>query len=203
MLSLSPYQRCRISAALWQWFLLISLIQCAWSQGIFQAQMTFFSPGKQFVPVDAAAQILLTTTTSSLKTCAIMCNNNDRCRVFDYGVSASQVCRLFEGDASKLGSISSSSSALSVVGMIKLSAILFAEFGLPCTADYQQSRYLTCGNGSTFQCILHTYWDDSVSMCLPQSPILGSPCQQNLSMCREDLNLTCLPFKQCGRKLPP
>ncbi|CAF1416071.1 unnamed protein product [Adineta ricciae] len=31
-----------------------------------------------------------------------------------------------------------------------------------------------------------------------QSPILGSPCQQNMSMCREDINYTCLRFNQCG-----
>ncbi|CAF4042779.1 unnamed protein product, partial [Adineta steineri] len=42
------------------------------------------------------------------------------------------------------------------------------------------------------------YWNASISMCIPQSPILGASCQQNMSMCREDLNYTCLQFNQCG-----
>ena len=47
---------------------------------------------------------------------------------------------------------------------------------------------------------LHTYWDASSPMCMPQSPILGASCPQNKNMCREDLNYTCLQFNQCGRK---
>jgi hypothetical protein len=30
--------------------------------------------------------------------------------------------------------------------------------------------------------------------------VMDSICQQNKSMCRENLNYTCLQFNQCGRK---
>lgn len=186
--------------ALWQFILLIWLVHPVCSQAFFQSAMVFSHPGKQFVPVNAPAQLLSTCFTNSIKQCAVACNNNPQCRIFDYSASLPQQCRLFEGDTTTLGSISSSSSAQSNVGIVKISASLFAEYGLPCSSYCEQSRYLTCGNNSTCQCMTHTYWDQSISMCVPQSPVLGASCQPNMNMCREDLNFTCLQFKQCGRK---
>jgi hypothetical protein len=36
----------------------------------------------------------------------------------------------------------------------------------------------------------HTYWNALSGMCLAQSPILGAACEQDMKMCREDLNYT-------------
>ena len=185
----------------WQWLFLLLTINRTYSQQIFTAQIILSNPGTQFVPVNMAAQLVSTTLTNSVKNCAMLCMNNVMCRVYDYEVSLPKQCRLFEGDTNTLGQIVSSSSPQALVGAIYLSSNLFAEYGSQCSSFCYHSRYLQCGCNFTCECMPHTYWDTSVSMCVPQSPILGTSCQQNMSMCREDLNYTCLQFNQCGRKL--
>ncbi len=184
-----------------QWAFLLLTINLTYSQEIFTAQIVLSNLGTEYVPVVMSAQLVSTILADSIKKCAELCTANILCRVYDYGVSISNQCRLFEGDTNTLGQIASSSSTQSIVGTIQLSPNLFAEYGSPCISFCYHSRYLQCGTNFTCECMPHTYWDPSSSMCLPQSPILGSPCEQNLSMCREDLNYTCLQFYECGRKL--
>jgi hypothetical protein len=184
-----------------QWLFPLATINLIHSQQIFTAKMVLSNPATQFVPVTMSAQLISTALAGSAAKCAILCTTNILCRVYDYEVSIPKQCRLFEGDTNTLGQIVSSSSPQSVVGAVQISSDLFAEYGSSCSSFCYHSRYLQCGNNFTCECMPHTYWDPSVSICLPQSPILGASCQQNMTMCREDINYTCLQFNQCGRKL--
>ena len=187
---------------LWQVFYLLVTIYLTYSREIITTRTVLSNPGTQFVPTSMSTQFISTTFTSSIKRCAALCTNNVLCRVFDYEASGPKECRLFEGDANTLGQIvlSSSTSSQPRVGIIQLSPDLFTEHGSACSSFCHHSRYLRCSDSLTCECILHTYWNASISMCVAQSPILGAACAQNKSMCREDLNYTCLQFNQCGRK---
>lgn len=180
------------------WFVLSICLASTHSQALLKSRIVYSSTGTQFSPSNLVAQLLSTPTTASLRLCATACNANVLCRVFDFDVTQPQQCRLFEGDPVTMGTIVSSASLSSRVGVVHISADLFLGYGLPCSSVCQHNRYLTCRN-STCQCMPHTYWDGSV--CAAQSPVLGAACQQNRRMCREDLNYTCLRFNQCGRKL--
>lgn len=188
-------------AALWQWLYLLVIIVPIGSQTTANTRFVLSNPGTEFVPEGMPSQLLTTMLAKSMTRCAISCASNAFCRVFDYEASATQQCRLFEADIDTLGRIDASSSVRSRVGALQLTPSLFLDFGQPCTATCDDRRYLRCGSNSTCECAPHTYWNASISMCVAQSSVLGAPCQQNRSMCREDLNLTCLPFNQCGRKL--
>ncbi|CAF1080424.1 unnamed protein product [Adineta ricciae] len=94
----------------------------------------------------------------SFKECAIECNQNVMCRVFNYNAVNSQECRLLEGDTNALGDIVISSSAQLAVGAVHISANDFIEYVRPCTS-FCKSRYLMCGSSLTCECIKHTYWD--------------------------------------------
>ncbi|CAF0985955.1 unnamed protein product [Adineta steineri] len=191
------YHYCSFLTTVWLWFLFL-IIKQTYSQEIFASKTILSSQGTQYIPVNMPAQLISITNTDSIKKCSILCNSNVLCRIFDYAVSSPKQCRLFEGDTNKLGQIVSSSSSQSQVGTLQFSARLFVEYGSPCISTCNQIRYLRCGSNSTCECMPHTYWNASISMCIPQSPILGASCQQNMSMCREDLNYTCLQFNQCG-----
>ncbi|CAF1093484.1 unnamed protein product [Adineta steineri] len=193
----SFYNYCAFLTTIWLWFL-FSIIKQSYCEEIFVSKAILSSEGTQYIPANMPAQLISITNTDSIKKCAILCNNNVLCRVFDYAVFSPKQCRLFEGDTNRLGQILSSSSSQSQVGTLQLSARLFAEYGSACISTCNHIRYLRCGSNSTCECMPHTYWNASISMCIPQLPILGASCQQNLSMCREDLNYTCLQFNQCG-----
>ncbi|CAF4256774.1 unnamed protein product, partial [Adineta steineri] len=188
---------CSFLTTVWLWFLFL-IIKQTYSQEIFASKTILSSQGTQYIPVNMPAQLISITNTDSIKKCSILCNSNVLCRVFDYAVSSPKQCRLFEGDTNRLGQIVTSSSSQSQVGTLQFSASLFVEYGSRCISTCNQIRYLRCGSNSTCECMPHTYWNASISMCIPQSPILGASCQQNMSMCREDLNYTCLQFNQCG-----
>ena len=126
------YSNRRLITGVWQLSFIIFTIRATRSQRLFGSKIVSSDPGYQFFPVDAPALLLSMILTSSFKRCAIACNTNPLCRVFDYGVNASQQCRLFEGNANTLGNIVSSLSPQSKVGTIKLSVYLFATYGLPC-----------------------------------------------------------------------
>ncbi len=172
-----------------------------YSQQIFQSLIVFSTAGSQYSPVQPAAQLISTTVERSFQACAMTCNRNVMCRVFDYDVNQPYECRLFEGDVNVLGSVVSSSSSSSVVGSVKLSSNLFSAYGQSCAASpCLETRYLQCGSALTCECVPHTYWSPSQSICLPQTPVLGAPCEADMNMCRADLNYICLQFNQCGRK---
>ena len=169
----------------------------------FQSTFSLSTPGSRFIPVDEGAQLLSATWVKSLVACTKACNTLNQCHTFDFAVNQPNECRLFEGDINTFGSIGSSASPTSRVGTIKRSPRLYASYNQSCSVGCTQDRYLVCGPNLTCQCTPHTYWDSSVSMCLPQSPVLGWSCESNPDVCRMDRNLTCLQFYQCGRKWIP
>ena len=174
------------------WYVLVPSQPQSISLG-WQSSMAFSSSGFEFFPVDTAALLLYENTVDSIITCAQDCHSSKQCRIFDFD-NQSHRCRIFEGDIVTMGSIVASLSPHSYVGFIELDLEYFAYQGHPCSFC-EGSRYLTCIN-STCQCQPHTIFDGSI--CRSQK-LLGAECI-NDTECRVDLNYTCLPRQQCGRK---
>jgi hypothetical protein len=196
----SKSNSCYSTVIFWYYYFTVLIVNLTYSQYVYQSVSVISSQGYQFLPVNTPAQLISSSFANSLKSCVTTCNTNTFCRIFDYGAIQQNECRLFEGDVGTLGTIIPSSMPNSIVGTIQITPSLFTQYGQPYSSVCTESRYLMCGSDSTCDCMPHTYWDASSGMCLPQSPILGSSCEQNMNMCREDLNYTCLQFNQCGRK---
>lgn len=158
-----------------------------------QSSTNLSSSGFEFVPVNEPALLLSTTTTNSILNCVRLCHSTVQCRILDFDAQSHR-CRLFQGNIRMMGSIVISSSPQSRVGSIKLSSQHFLNYGQPCSSC-QGNRYLTCMTGSC-QCPVQTYFDGSI--CQSQK-LLGNDCGNSME-CRTDLNYTCLPRMQCGRK---
>jgi hypothetical protein len=158
-----------------------------------QSVTVFSSSGFEFSPVDTQALLLYTGTANSKLACAQNCHSNALCRILDFDNQSGR-CRIFQGDVVTMGSIVASSSSQSYVGYIQLDYEQFVYHGQPCSFC-EGSRYLTCIN-STCQCQPNTFFDGSI--CCSQK-LLGTACI-NETECRMDLNFTCLPRQQCGRK---
>ena len=171
-------------------------------QDIYQSKVIASNAGLQFTPVNYDAQLLsvFVDARNAFRLCLTECNRNPLCRVFDVGSVELNQCRLFQGDMLLHGTMIASSNANSRVGTLQFASALYPNYGQPCNAQSTRNRYLTCGQSLTWECPPYAYWNAAQSMCLAQSPILGSVCQQNLGQCRADLNYTCLQFNQCGRK---
>ncbi|CAF1136835.1 unnamed protein product [Adineta ricciae] len=186
----------------WSYFYLILLINLVCSQDVYQSKFTLSIPGTLYEPANKDAQYIISVFVSSFMQCAIQCNWNSKCRVFDYGAMQSNECRLFEGDIGVLGSIGMSSTPDSNGGLVQLDPSLFAQYGQTCSSACTESRYLQCNNGFVCDCMPHTYWDTYWKMCLPQMTVAGAWCQFSANMCREDLNLTCSAMGQCEGIVP-
>ena len=158
-----------------------------------QSTIIFSDSGFEFLPTDEQALLVYQEIADLQLTCAQSCHSNVLCRIFDFDPQSGR-CRIFEGDVATMGSIVGSSSSQSIVGHIDIDSQLFAYQGQPCSFC-EGSRYLTCIN-STCQCQSHTFFDGSI--CRSQN-LLGTQCT-NETQCRMDLNFTCLPRQQCGRK---
>ncbi|CAF4351192.1 unnamed protein product, partial [Adineta steineri] len=93
--------------------------------------------------------------------CAFACNQQPSCHALDYD-SASKRCRLFEGDLTT-GSIVSSTSATSIVGIVELFPSLFVKTHNQSCETCQDSRYEICSTTTnTCQCRSNSYWDGSI-----------------------------------------
>ena len=175
---------------------LVTLLTPPLVQGIpwFWQSFTVISPsGCAFAPLDYSALFLTQSFVPSLLSCTRQCHSHSLCRLFDYD-SLSTRCRLFQGDLTTMGQLIPSASSSSRVGSLRLSSDQFVNIGQPCSMCVG-SRYLSCRNG-TCQCPSNTFYDGSI--CQAQR-LMGQSCQ-NASECRPDLNQTCLPRQQCGRK---
>jgi hypothetical protein len=158
-----------------------------------QSSTNLSSSGFEFSPIQQQTLFLFEITIHSIISCAATCDSNAQCRIFDYD-GQSHRCRIFQGDIATMGSIIASSSSQSRVGSIKFGPEQFVNYGRPCSFCLN-NRYLTCIN-ATCQCQLLTYFDGSI--CQSQK-LLGADCNNSVE-CRSDLNYTCLPRMQCGRK---
>lgn len=150
--------------------------------------------GTEFYAINENVLLIEVSSQSAYNQCAYRCHESKLCRVFDYD-PVSQRCRMFEGDSETTGRIDRSNSATSVAGAIKLVSELFSSYGQTC-ARCTDSRFLRCIN-STCNCLEHTFWTGMV--CASQK-LHAAPCS-NDNHCRIDINLTCLQYFQCGRKL--
>jgi hypothetical protein len=192
ILSISNVNECLNRPAKKSSVINLPLIQ---NPSIYQALIKLSDNGFQFQPVNYAAQILLTsliTGKNLLKSCSTLCNENILCQIFDINAVVPNQCRTFQGDIIIHGNITSSTTSNAQVGYILYTSDLFVNYGQSCSSNSPENRYLICRTNFTWECPQNTYWDQSVSVCLAQSSLLGSTCQQNLNMCREDLNYTCL-----------
>lgn len=181
----------------YNWLLLVGMdvIRC---QCGYQSLLLASNQGLQYSPANSSIQLLSTSFHLSWTSCANACNNNPMCRIFHYGAIETEQCRLFEGDLGVMGSLVSSSSSDSRVGIVQLAPSLFAAFGQSCTSVCEKTRYLVCG--AQGKCLPHTYCNDTSGMFLIQLGVLGALCVQEMSICREDLNLDCLTtFHECWR----
>ena len=158
-----------------------------------QSLTVLFDLGFEFSPDDMLALLMYESTANSKLACVRECHSNGLCRIFDFDGQSGR-CRIFEGDVLTMGSIVASSSPQSYVGYIEVGPEQFAYQGHPCSFC-EGSRYLTCIE-SICQCQPHTFFDGSI--CRSQK-LLGSTCTNEME-CRVDLNYTCLPRQQCGRK---
>jgi len=174
------------------WYVLVSSQPQSISVG-WQSTIVFSDSGFEFSPIDEQALLVYKGTADSKLACAQNCHSNALCRIFDFDNQSGR-CRIFEGDVVTMGSIIASSSSESYAGYVELNPEQFAYQGQSCSFC-EGSRYLRCIN-STCQCQPHTFFDGS--MCRSQN-LLGTECI-NGTECRMDLNFTCLPRQQCGRK---
>jgi len=201
MIVYSHFGNSELSMINWYFFFVIVLL-VGESSGDFSQSLTHLSSnGNEYLPVNMSAQSVSNITLKSVRECVDACHDTIQCRVFDYGAVANEECRLFEGDIEGSGSIVPSSTSDSIVGVIQITPSLYTEYGQSCSSMCVESRYLKCSMNSICECPEYTYWDPLLLICLVQLPQRGAPCEQNLNMCREDLNYTCLQFEQCGRKL--
>ena len=83
------YNSRQMVAFIWPLLFLASIINPAYSQEVLQSRMVYYTLGTQYAPVNQATQLILTTSKSSLKACAIACNQNVLCGNIDYDISTS------------------------------------------------------------------------------------------------------------------
>jgi hypothetical protein len=169
------------------------IIQAQGNSIQWQSLLSLSNWGMTFSSIDDQALLLSDTNANSFQACFQICHANMFCRIFDFDGQSNR-CRLFEGNGDTMGSIMASSSSSSIVGSIQIVPGYFSNIGLSCSFC-TETRYLTCFN-STCQCPSRTYFDGSI--CRSQS-FIGSQCTDKTN-CRVDLNMTCLPRQQCGRK---
>lgn len=160
----------------------------------FQVYFALDNLGTQFAPIDKNAIHLTDISAQTRINCAYQCSIYPQCRTFNFD-STTQICQLFQGDTIATGSTVAGAQT-SVIGSLKLTETLYNAYNKSCD-QCSDNRFLRCVN-NTCQCEQNTYWNGS--FCLPQLPLPCMVCEQNKSMCREDLNLTCQSYNKCDCK---
>ena len=181
--------------------LLLIAIDVMDGQSTYQSLMLVSTQGLQYSPADLSIQLISLASQPSFKTCATACHNNPVCRIFDYGAAGTGQCRLFEGDLGVMGSFVPSPFSSSLAGSVQLPSSLFTQYGQACSSVCRETRYLVCNINSKCECLPHFYWNAAMGICLAQLSVVDASCVPGLSMCRDDLNLTCsTTFNECRRK---
>jgi hypothetical protein len=148
----------------------------------------------QYTPPHSSELLESYTNVPKLMNCLEKCNQNVLCRTVEFSPNLGYQCRLFMG-MSSTGMISISNDPNNKVGSVILEPEFYVDYGESCNAASMSTsaevydRYLVCnGTASTLQCPSMTFWNGSI--CVNQG-YNGSACNSS-SMCRTDLNLTCL-----------
>ena len=176
------------------------------TQLMFQSSITLTPFGTAFLPCNPIELISTFYSVRSLLRCTMRCNQNRRCRTFDYD-SSLFVCRLFEGQFSTGTVVHNQTLSSSRIGaiLIDVKTDTFASYNRTCEqCGVNGNRYLECVNG-VCQCPVNNYWNGQA--CVNQL-YNGSSCNYSFASCRHDLNLTCsnitstcLPPQPIGRWL--
>ena len=159
------------------------------NQLIFQSSIDLTQLETAFLPRNAIELIGVFHSVRSLIRCTMQCNQNRRCRTFDYD-SSSLVCRLFEGQFSTGTVLHNETLPSSRIGAILFNtdAKIYSSYNQTCDqCNMGSNRYLECINGSC-QCPLNNFWNGET--CLNQL-YDGSNCNFSLPSCRQDFNLSC------------
>ncbi|CAF1428488.1 unnamed protein product [Didymodactylos carnosus] len=144
---------------IWYYFLSFVIAQSQFYSS--QVELTDF--GEEFQTFTSTDLISTTNNTKTQLRCAMYCNLNPQCTIFDYD-SATLRCRLFRNSVNMFGQAVSSTSATSIVGSILYTPELFLEKNQSCE-KCETNRYLTCDMTTlTCQCPPNFYWVDN--MCL-------------------------------------
>lgn len=153
--------------------------------GLYQSTISISSTGFEYQPSDDV-QLILSVTISTQKLCVQQCHFISSCRLFDYD-SVSQRCRLFEGDLTT-GSIVSSSSSSSIVGIENITSDLYSSIHNQSCSSCIHDRYQICSvDTNSCQCPPHTYWNGLICAL---KLFENQTCSGN-DVCRDDLNLSC------------
>ena len=159
------------------------------SEPIFQSSISLTPLGTAFLPGESIELVDVFYSVRSLIRCTMQCNQNRRCRTFDYD-SSSRVCRLFEGQFSTGTALYNATFSSSRIGAISISTNtqIYSTYNQTCDQCIMDAnRYLECMNGFC-QCPLNNFWN--VQACLNQV-YNGSHCNHSFPSCRQDFNLTC------------
>ena len=157
---------------------------------LFESSIHLTEFGTAFQPPNPIELLGTFANVRSLLRCAMQCNENRRCRTFDYDRS-SLVCRQFESDFSTGTVLKNSTLSSSRIGSIRCNTTdalqQYSAYNQSCDqCGIGINRYLQCIN-STCQCPPNTYWNGE--LCSNQL-YSGSTCMSS-SQCRQDFNLTC------------
>ena len=149
---------------------------------MFESCIELAAFGTVFQPRNPIELLGISSNVGSILQCAMQCNQNRRCRTFDYDQS-SLVCRLFEGEVSTGTVLSNSTLSSSRVGNIRYSTTdtlqSYASYNQTCDqCGIGVNRYLQCINNSC-RCPPNTYWNGQI--CLNQL-YNGSSCNYSSDM---------------------
>jgi hypothetical protein len=160
------------------------------ASNIFESLIHLTPMGNAYEPRYSIELLKLLGNMKSLLHCSMFCNQDPRCRTFDFDQST-KICRLFESDFSTGNLVSNASTLLARVGAMRYDTDrvmqTYASFNKTCNqSDVADNRYLQCSL-NRFQCPSLTFWNGQ--QCMNQLH-RGSNCNASTD-CRTDLNLTC------------
>lgn len=181
-----------ITLPMFHYSIYILILHCISNIVSLQSRVYLEKAGTTFIPDDMDALLLGTWSAETTVACVYKCYTNLVCRTFNYDSSTSR-CQLFEGDTVATGSMHGTSSSTAIAGSIDVSEQDFENFNKSCD-QCDGTRFLRCVNGQC-KCQEHTYWNGT--MCLPQSSMACTECEQNMDMCRVDMGLACQSFNRC------
>lgn len=153
--------------------------------GLYQSIIQIGSTGFEYQAINPV-QLISSLTVDKQILCVKSCHYLSSCRIVDYD-PISKRCRLFEGDLTT-GSIISSSSLSSIVGIEQISSDLYLPIHNQTCSYCVNNRYEICSiDTNSCQCPSHTYWNGSI--CLLK--LFKNQKCNDINACRNDLNLTC------------
>jgi hypothetical protein len=174
------------------WIIIFTIIRLPSYQAsnIFESTIRLTPLGRAFRARRSIELLNILVNVQSLTYCSMSCNQNPRCRTFDFDQST-RICRLFESELSTGTLLSNASLVSSRVGAVRYDTdrVIQTYKSLNRTCNESQlgyHRYLQCSS-HRIECPSLTFWNGQ--KCTNQF-YSGSQCN-NSNDCRVDLNLMC------------